>query len=241
MNDANDELLTPRQSLYAPQQSLYAPRQSLYAPPLTRVFTFMFGNDFSALIDSYLILHLNNPTFYRAPLHNLKAHDKTQALFCHRKHGIIRHLRIDKNAVCQETFKRNERHGTFKLWYTNGKIQHIYRMKHGKLHGRFTSWYENYPHRKHFEHMYKDGVLEGETKIYYKNGKLKRTASYCGGYLRSKQYYKKHPHVYPMYSFHNGKVHVADNMLRHPQKSQVLHDIVTENAVSYISQLFDQI
>jgi antitoxin component YwqK of YwqJK toxin-antitoxin module len=111
-------------------------------------------------------------------------------------------------------YLRGDLVGNDESWFENGQKMHETVWKNGKIHGRFREWYEDGSLReegefidgkpqknriKYFppengkssqiysEEHFKNGCYEGEQCVYFPNGKVKMSLTYCHGQLHGRK------------------------------------------------------
>lgn len=85
------------------------------------------------------------------------------------------------NTVKEEYFvnEQGNKHGEYKMYYTNGKLYKKCRYVNGILHGNYKTWY--YDGTPWSTGKLVNGELHGEYKTWYSDGTPKESFNYVNG------------------------------------------------------------
>lgn len=86
------------------------------------------------------------------------------------KDGFYKNWYENEQIKLSGSYKKNKQVGEWKLWKKDGKIQVIDEYKNGLLNGRFQQWSDD---GEYVDQNYKNDTLDGVSKRFYKNAKLK--------------------------------------------------------------------
>ena len=82
----------------------------------------------------------------------------------------------DGKKKTETSYRDLQKHGPYKVFFSNGDLNHITTFQSGKRHGNYVMWYKN--GQKEEEGTYKDGELHGKVTNWHKNGQKKHEAEF---------------------------------------------------------------
>ncbi len=106
----------------------------------------------------------------------------------------------------ERTYENDILDGSYKEWYSNGKIKIEANYTNGQLNGTYTKYFSN--GNKRVEARYEQNVRVGVYKEYYKNGKLKVNYSFSpiGKYEGKQTRYRMNGFPLSEYTYYEGKL-----------------------------------
>jgi antitoxin component YwqK of YwqJK toxin-antitoxin module len=136
----------------------------------------------------------------------------------------INHLDRDFNSRYPKSYLQSisnviEPHGTIRTYYDNEKtiVDQIIEYRNGVKHGKYLSYYRPKLGDTRInifkESNYKNGILEGNTYIYYRNGNLGDKKNYKNGKLEGVRIeYFENGNIDTISNFHNNVRHGEQKM-----------------------------
>lgn len=100
--------------------------------------------------------------------------------------GIIYALQPNQKDTAEIVcFNQGREHGTWKRFYTGGKLGEVRHFENGKKTGRLQAWWAD--GKKKIDYYFKDGEYEGECREWQADGRLVAVMNYEKGYEAGQQ------------------------------------------------------